>query len=185
MSDWPSTDEHLEVHELPQTESQKVIAEIKELKRQNPFATYARIIDEVGAVVDADGHRESVGMSTVRRVFAKNSESKASSFSFDHILCPIRDALKRLQEKDIGSAISPELVDALKSLILVQSEEIVLLQEQNEQLADQLAAWRDQIRRKDERMDRKDAIIAEQAKEIRELRSRVDELAAQLMGKSK
>lgn len=177
MSDWPSTDEHLEVHELPQTESQKVIAEIKELKRQNPFATYARIIDEVGAVVDADGHRESVGMSTVRRVFAKNSESKASSFSFDHILCPIRDALKRLQEKDIGSAISPELVDALKSLILVQSEEIVLLQEQNEQLAEELAAWKEQIRRKDERMDRKDGIIEQKEQKIAELEKKLAEKA--------
>lgn len=174
MSDWPSRNEYQEVHEVPQTESQKIIAEIKELKKQNPFATYARIIDEV----DAAGGGESVGMSTVRRVFAKNSEAKASSFSYDHILCPMRDALKRLKEKDIGSSISPELVDALKSLILVQSEEIVILQEQTEQLADQLAAWRDQIRRKDERMDRKDDIIAEQAKEIRELRARVDALTA-------
>lgn len=162
-------DEQMEVHTVPQTESQKIIAEIKELKRENPFATYARIIEEVSAVVDADGHRESVGMSTVRRVFAKNSESKASSFSFDHIFCPIRDALKRLKEKDIGSAISPELVDALKSIILVQSEEIVLLQEQNEQLADQLAAWKEQIRRKDERMDRKDAIIEQKERKIAEL----------------
>ena len=162
---------------MPQTESQKVISEIKELKRQNPFATYARIIDEVSAAVDADGHHESVGMSTVRRVFAKNSESKASSFSFDHILCPIRDALKRLKEKDIGSAISPELVDALKSLILVQSEEIVILQEQNEQMAEELAAWKEQIRRKDERMDRKDGIIEQKEQKIAELEKKLAEKA--------
>ena len=158
-------DEQMEVHTVPQTESQKIIAEIKELKNQNPFATYARIVEEV----EASGNGESVGLSTVRRVFAKNSETKASSFSFDHVLCPMRDALKRLKEKDIGSAISPELVDALKSIILVQSEEIVLLQEQNEQLADQLAAWKEQIHRKDERMDRKDAIIEQKERKIAEL----------------
>lgn len=167
MNNLPSTDEQIGGLYLALTSSQEIIAEIKTLKKQNPFATYARIIEEVETL------GESVGISTIRRVFATGSESKAGSFSYEHILCPIKEALERLRVKDLGSPISPELVDALKSIILVQSEEIAMLQEQNEQLAGTIAFCKDQIQRKDTRMDRKDAIIEQKEQKITELEARL------------
>lgn len=155
MNSRPSTDEHTGGSNVPQTETQKIITEIKTLKKENKMATYARIIEEV----EAQGDGESVSLSTVRRVFATGSESKSSSFSYDHVLLPIRDALLRLKEKDYGGPVSPDLIDALKSIILVQSEENARLQDLNEHLEKRVTFLLEQIALKDRRMDEKDQII--------------------------
>lgn len=181
MFEKPSPDEQMEVHSMPQsdsqklTESQKIMLEIKELKQKNKLATYARILEEIEEFPDD----ESVSYSTVRRVIT-GSTDKASSFSFEHVLVPIRDALIRLQEKDIGGPISPEYVDSLKHIILLQTEENARMQEQNETLNDDIAFLRQQIQKKDERMDRKDAIIEQKEAVIQQLRAERDELLKRL-----
>lgn len=68
MNSEPFTNEQNGSQEMP--EARNAIREIKELKKANPKATYARIIEEVDA---ADGD-ESVSLSTLRRIFAEGSE---------------------------------------------------------------------------------------------------------------
>lgn len=183
MKHEPSLDEQKEVHELPAelqklTESQKIMLEIQELKAKNRQATYARILEEIDEYPDD----EHVSYSTLRRVITSTVD-KAASFSFDHVLVPTRDALLRLRDKDIGGPISPEYVDSLKHMILLQTEENARLQEQNELLNDSIAFLRQQIQKKDERMDRKDAIIEQKEALIERLRAERDELQKRLGAK--
>jgi len=136
-------------------EARNAIREIKELKKANPKATYARIIEEVDA---AEGE-ESVSLSTLRRIFAEGSESTAGSFNYEHILVPVRDALKSLQMKDISTVAGADVVDALKSMIHIQDEEIASLHAYKEHLETRVEFLLEQIRLKDRRMDEKDEII--------------------------
>jgi len=153
MNNEPFTDEQNGGQEMP--EARNAIREIKELKKANPKATYARIIEEVDA---AEGD-ESVSLSTLRRIFAEGSESSAGSFNYERILVPVRDALKRLQMADISSVAGADVVDALKSMIHIQDEEIASLHAYKEHLEARVEFLLDQIRLKDRRMDEKDEII--------------------------
>lgn len=136
-------------------EARTAITEIKELKRTNPKATYARIIEEVEA---ADGD-DSVSLSTLRRICADGSEASAGSFNYEHILIPVRDALKRLQMKDLSGIAGADVVDALKSMIHIQDEEIASLHAYKDHLEARIEFLLEQIRLKDRRMDEKDEII--------------------------
>ena len=136
-------------------EARTAIMEIKELKRANPKATYARIIEDVDA---ADGD-ESVSLSTLRRICADGSEATAGSFNYEHILIPVRDALKRLQMKDLSAVPGADVVDMLKSMIHIQDEEIASLHAYKDHLEERIVFLLDQIRLKDRRMDEKDEII--------------------------
>lgn len=153
MNTDPLTDEQNGGKEMP--EARDAILEIKELKKANPKATYARIIEEVNTAED----EESTCLSSVRRVFAQGSENKAGGFSYEHTLVPIRDALKRLQMKDLPSMAGADMVDALKSMIHIQNEEIASLHEYKEHLEERIKFLLDQIEKKDRRMDEKDEII--------------------------
>ena len=136
-------------------EARNAIREIKELKKANTKATYARIIEEVQA---AEGE-ESVSLSTLRRIMAEGSESSAGSFNYEHILIPVRDALKRLQMKDLSGVAGADVVDALKSMIHIQDEEIASLHAYKEHLEARIEFLLSQIEKKDRRMDEKDEII--------------------------
>ena len=136
-------------------EARNAIREIKELKKANPKATYARIIEEVQA---AEGE-ESVSLSTLRRIMAEGSESSAGSFNYEHILVPVRDALKRLQMSDLSGVAGADVVDALKSMIHIQDEEIASLHAYKEHLEARIEFLLSQIEKKDRRMDEKDEII--------------------------
>ena len=136
-------------------EARNAIREIKELKKANPKATYARIIEEVQA---AEGE-ESVSLSTLRRIMAEGSESSAGSFNYEHILVPVRDALKRLQMNDLSGVAGADVVDALKSMIHIQDEEIASLHAYKEHLEARIEFLLSQIEKKDRRMDEKDEII--------------------------
>lgn len=137
-------------------EARTAIMEIKELRRANPKATYARIIEEVEA---ADGE-DSVSLSTLRRICADGSEATAGSFNYERILIPVRDALKRLQMKDVSGVAGADVVDALKSMIHIQDEEIASLHAYKDHLEARIEFLLKQIELKDRRMDEKDAIIA-------------------------
>jgi len=137
-------------------EARTAIMEIKELRRANPKATYARIIEEVEA---ADGD-DSVSLSTLRRICADGSEATAGSFNYERILIPVRDALKRLQMKDLSGVAGADVVDALKSMIHIQDEEIASLHAYKDHLEARIEFLLKQIELKDRRMDEKDAIIA-------------------------
>ena len=136
-------------------EARTAITEIKELKRANPKATYARIIDEVNTADDD----ESVSLSTLRRIFQDGSEATAGSFNYEHILVPVRDALKRLQMNDLSGVAGADVVDALKSMIHIQDEEIASLHAYKEHLEARIEFLLSQIEKKDRRMDEKDEII--------------------------
>ena len=147
------TDEQNGGHEMP--EARDAIREIKALKQANSKATYARIIEEVQA---AEG-KESVSLSTLRRIMAEGSESSAGSFNYEHILVPVRDALKRLQMADISAVTGTDMVDALKSMIHIQDEEIASLHAYKEHLEARIEFLLKQIELKDRRMDEKDDMI--------------------------
>lgn len=136
-------------------EARTAIMEIKELKRANPKATYARIIDEVNTADDD----ESVSLSTLRRIFQDGSEATAGSFNYEHILIPVRDAMKRLQLKDLPNVPGADVVDALKSMIHIQDEEIASLHAYKDHLEARIEFLLEQIKLKDRRMDEKDEII--------------------------
>ena len=125
------------------------------MRRANPKATYARIIEEVEA---ADGE-DSVSLSTLRRICADGSEASAGSFNYERILIPVRDALKRLQMKDLSGVAGADVVDALKSMIHIQDEEIASLHAYKDHLESRIEFLLEQIKLKDRRMDEKDEII--------------------------
>ena len=137
-------------------EARTAITEIKELKKMNPRATYARIIEEVDSADDD----ESVSLSTLRRIFADGSEASAGSFNYEHILIPVRDALKRLQTKDLSSVASADVIDALKSMIHIQDEEIAILHSFKDNLENQISFLMEQIRLKDRRLDERTEMIS-------------------------
>lgn len=151
MNTIPSTNEQGE--EMERTESQRIIAEIKALKKSNKLASYHRIIEQV----ESDGG--TVSLSTLRRICAEGSEANASSFTHDTILIPVRDALKKLQTKDLPNMPDADVVDALKAVIHVQDEEIANLHDMRDHLEKRIAFLLEQIEKKDRRMDEKDEII--------------------------
>jgi hypothetical protein len=138
---------------MERTESQRIIAEIKALKKSNKLASYHRIIEQV----ESDGGQ--VSLSTLRRICSEGSEANASSFTHDTILVPVRDALKKLQAKDLPNMPDADVVDALKAVIHVQDEEIANLHDMRDHLEKRIAFLLEQIERKDRRMDEKDEII--------------------------
>lgn len=151
MSTKPSAEEH--GGNMERTESQRIISEIKALKKSNKLASYHRIIEQV----ESDGG--TVSLSTLRRICAEGSEANASSFTHDTILVPVRDALKKLQAKDLPNMPDADVVDALKAVIHVQDEEIANLHDMRDHLEKRIAFLLEQIERKDRRMDEKDEII--------------------------
>ena len=100
-----------------------------------------------------------VSLSTLRRICAEGSEASAQSFSHDTILVPVRDALKKLQAKDLPNMPDADVIDAMKAVIHVQDEEIANLHDMRDHLEKRIAFLLEQIERKDRRMDEKDEII--------------------------
>lgn len=144
--------------------TQEVILRLKEIKKENEL-TLPRIMD----MIEANG--EYISMTTLRRVFAPNSENEAS-FSYDRTLQPIARALL-FQDAPGGKSSTEAEIEGLKAVIWLKNEEIAMLQEQGatirEQLERRVAFLLDQIAKKDARMDRKDEIISKLMTEKEEL----------------
>lgn len=156
----PSTDEHfidtenaIKEPSMELTNKQELIRQLKETKLKNEI-TYPRIIDRM------EKNGKYVSLTTLRRVFADGSENSASSFNYETTLLPIAEALLNVEDvpTDENNPYAKE-IDALKSVIHVQNEEIARLHELKEHLESRVTFLLEQIEKKDRRMDEKDDII--------------------------
>ena len=135
------------------TRSQELIRQLKEIKQRNEI-TYPRIMERM------EKNGKFVSLTTLRRVFADNSESNAQTFSYENTLLPIAEALLNVEDLPTP-ADSPHAkeIDALKAVIHVQNEEISRLHELKEHLESRITFLLEQIEKKDRRMDEKDETI--------------------------
>lgn len=113
-------------------ESKALIREIKEIKEREKI-TYSQIME----ALPQENGIPVLSFATVRRVFAKDSEDRASSFNYEGTLLPISVAIKQISG----------YIDKLP-----QSEIILLLKEQ-------IKEKDDLIQRLIYRLDQKDEII--------------------------
>lgn len=135
------------------TRSQELIRQLKEIKERNEI-TYPRIMDRM------EKNGKFVSLTTLRRVFADGSEANANNFNYENTLLPIAEALLNVEDLPTP-ADSPHAkeIDALKSVIHVQNEEIARLHELKEHLEARIVFLLEQIEKKDRRMDEKDEMI--------------------------
>jgi len=138
------------------TNTQEVILRLKAIKKENEL-TLPRIMD----MIEANG--DYLSMTTLRRVFAANSEQD-DSFSYDKTIRPIARALLFQDEYDGKESVSPSMeIEGLKAVIRLKNEEIDLMKEQIEAIKEvyerRVAFLLDQIGKKDKRMDEKDKLI--------------------------
>ena len=145
-----------DVMEVPSVElkrAQELISQLKEIKEKNEI-TYPRIMDRM------EKNGKVVSLTTLRRVFADGSEMNADTFSYENTLLPIAEALLNVEDLPTP-ADSPHAkeIDALKSVIHVQNEEIARLHELKEHLEERITFLLEQIEKKDRRMDEKDQMI--------------------------
>ena len=139
--------------QMEHTKAQELIRQLKEIKTSNEI-TYPRIMERM------EKNGKYVSLTTLRRVFASNSEDNADSFNYENTLLPIAEAL--LNVEDIPTpANSPAAkeIDGLKAVIHVQNEEIARLHEMKEHLEARITFLLEQIEKKDRRMDEKDETI--------------------------
>ena len=138
------------------TNTQEVILKLKAVKKENELSL-PRIMD----MVEANG--DYLSMTTLRRVFAANSE-KDDSFSYDKTIRPIARAMLFHAEHAAGDESSAVAeFEGLKAVIRLKNEEIDRLRSYLESIkedhARRVAFLMDQIEKKDKRMDEKDSII--------------------------
>ena len=156
----PSTDEHFinidsftEETRMELSNKQELIRQLKDAKAKNEV-TYPRILDRM------EKNGKFVSLTTLRRVFADGSENNASSFNYETTLLPIAEALLNVEDvpTDDNNPYAKD-IDALKSVIHVQNEELARLHELKEHLEARITFLLEQIDKKDRRMDEKDEII--------------------------
>ena len=137
---------------------QKMIADIiKRLKavREKHGLSYQKIADMV------EQRGQYVSLSTVKRVFEDGSESYG--FQYGNTLKPIADAVLGVYEPSEKDDVTIDEVDALKAVVAYNSEMIKKL---SAKLVDAETAYaaridflKAQIALKDERIDKRDAMI--------------------------
>ena len=138
------------------TNTQEIILRLKAIKKEKDL-TLSRIMD----LLEANG--DYLSMTTLRRVFAANSEQD-DSFSYDKTIRPIARALLFHEgQSPEDTHISAEKLEGLKAIIWLKNEEIDRLEKQIEAIRaeyeNRIAFLRGQIDKKDKRMDEKDMII--------------------------
>ena len=131
-----------------------IIREVKAIRAENKL-TYIDIMEEMEKLNRAS----VVSLSTLRRVFRDGSETKASSFNYEDILLPIRDAVRVLAKEQKPESERDKELDGYKAVIRVQNEELDRLIEINEHLNARVSFLIEQINLKDRRMDEKDELI--------------------------
>ena len=130
----------------------EIISKLKKVREENGLS-YQKIVE----LVESNG--EYVSLSTVKRVFEDGSE--AYGFQFDNTLRPIANAVLGIySDTDI---VSVSEVEALKSIVAYKSERITELESQlartEESYRRRLEFLKNQITLKDERIDKRDAMI--------------------------
>lgn len=137
------------------TSTQEVILRLKAIRKENEL-TLARIMD----MIEANG--DYLSMTTLRRVFAENSEQD-DSFSYDKTIRPIARALLFQDGGSGESAVTKEEIEGLKAVIRLKNEVIDYMHEQfkstQAEHEKRIIFLMDQIDKKDKRMDEKDNII--------------------------
>ena len=135
------------------TKAQELITQLKEAKARNEV-TYPRIIERLEKI------GKPLSLTTLRRVFADGSEANAGSFSYENTLIPLAEVLLNIEDVPTPED-SPYAhdIDALKSVIHCQNEELARMHEIKEHLEGRIAFLLEQIEKKDRRMDEKDEII--------------------------
>ena len=153
MNDNPLINEQSGVPHMEHTNAQELIKQLKEAKARNEV-TYPRILERM------EKNGKFISLTTLRRVFADGSEMNAGSFNYESTLLPIAEVLLDMEDvpTDENSPYAKE-IDALKSVIHVQNEEIARLHELKEHLESRVTFLLEQIEKKDRRMDAKDEII--------------------------
>lgn len=153
MNDNPLIYEQSGVSPMEHTNAQELIKQLKEAKARNEV-TYPRILERM------EKNGKFISLTTLRRVFADGSEMNAGSFNYESTLLPIAEVLLDMEDvpTDENSPYAKE-IDALKSVIHVQNEEIARLHELKEHLESRVTFLLEQIEKKDRRMDAKDEII--------------------------
>ena len=130
----------------------EIISKLKKVREENGLS-YQKIVELV------ENNGEYVSLSTVKRVFEDGSE--AYGFQFDNTLRPIANAVLGIySDTDI---VSVSEVEALKSIVAYKSERITELESQlartEESYRRRLDFLKSQITLKDERIDKRDAMI--------------------------
>lgn len=129
-----------------------IISKLKKVREENGLS-YQKIVD----LVEKNG--DYVSLSTVKRVFEDGSE--AYGFQFENTLKPIANAVLGIySETDI---VSVSEVDALKAVVAYKSDRISELESQlnrtEESYRRRLDFLKEQIALKDQRIDKRDAMI--------------------------
>ena len=139
------------------TKSQELIRQLKETRNRKNI-TYNAILDELTV-----NGAPMLSMTTLRRVFANDSESKASSFNYEATLLPISEALTRITGDDHPHK---KEIESLNNMISIQANAIDRMIVEKEQLISRIDFLTQQITEKDalitrliDRLDQKDEII--------------------------
>jgi len=139
--------------QMEHTKAQELIRQLKEIKTSNEI-TYPRIMERM------EKNGKYVSLTTLRRVFASNSEDNADSFNYENTLLPIAEALLNVEDLPTpADSPAAKEIDGLKAVIHVQNEEIARLHEMKEHLEARITFLLEQIEKKDRRMDEKDETI--------------------------
>ena len=130
----------------------EIITRLKKVREENGLS-YQKIVD----LVEQSGNYVSI--STVRRVFEEGSE--AYGFQYENTLKPIAAAVLGLYSS--SEDVTPDEADTMKAIIDYKSERIADLQERlkraEESYKRRIEFLKCQIALKDERIDRRDAMI--------------------------
>lgn len=162
MSTAPSNFEKEGCLPLEMTVTKELITNLKRVKTE-----YELTIPRIKEMCDRNG--DYLSLSTLRRVFAENSEEDGG-FSYDRTLAPLARALLFQDNEEENPEAEADRLEGLRAVILLKNEEIDRLKDQNDELKQQLSDLRaeydlrlrflrDQIELKDRRMDEKDQMI--------------------------
>ena len=164
-----------------ETKSQALIKQIKEIKQQKKI-TYNDILDAL-----TENGIPALSLTTLRRVFANNSETRASSFNYEETLLPIAEAMKRIAGDSDDSPQATE-IKALKTAISIQHEELDRILEIKEHLEASTQFFTEQINEKDklikrliDRLDQKDEIIQQFINDMKRKDIIIDKLMEKCM----
>lgn len=130
----------------------EIVTKLKKVREENGIS-YPKIVE----LVEKNG--EYVSLSTVKRVFEEGSESYG--FQFENTLKPIANAVLGIYDET--DSVTASEVDALKAIVSYKSDKITELESRLERTEEsyrrRLDFLKGQIALKDQRIDRRDAMI--------------------------
>ena len=130
-----------------------IIAKVKKVRDDNGLTCQA-----IHDLVQKNG--VDVSLSTIKRIFEDGSETYG--FQYESTLKPVVDAILGIYDDDLKAA-TPDEADAMKAIIDYKSDRITELEAQlqrcEESYKRRIDFLKTQISLKDERIDRRDAMI--------------------------